>query len=199
MGALLNAELGHITLGQFGGSADKASDSLKDLKTIIAKLPPELVDAAGATEDAAGATQSLGQQLGRTGANAAQMGKKLAAAKKDTRSAAQSFVGLGSNLDKAKVSLSDWIKSLQRQANALRDFRVNAVNAAKKGLDEGLIASLNKAGPAGALRMKQLGDATKTQIDAANKAWRSQQHQVAVSTNVIASLIAASRTSTTPS
>jgi len=78
-------------------------------------------------------------------------------------------------LDKSSVSLNQWIRNMQKTANALANFGQNALRAARKGLDEGLIKSLNEAGPAGALRMRQLANASQKEIGRANAAWQSFQ------------------------
>lgn len=98
--------------------------------------------------------------------------------RKAARDTAREFVGLGDSLDDASVSLGDWIKQLEEQAQALRDFRVNAKEAADKGLRQGLIDALEEAGPAGALRMKQLANASEEEIGRANKAWQTGQREI---------------------
>lgn len=102
----------------------------------------------------------------------------LQQARAAARSSAEAFVGLGDKLDESKVSLDAWIRDLQRQADALRNFRENAETAANKGLRQGLIDALHEAGPAGAMRMKQLANATEEQIARANRAWQSQRREV---------------------
>ena len=94
------------------------------------------------------------------------------------RQTAQGFITLGDSLNDSKVSLGDWIKQMQEQADALRNFADNAVDAARRGLSEGLIKELQAAGPEGALRMKQLADGTQAQLDRANHAWRSGQRAI---------------------
>src|SRR5690606_14158353 len=89
----------------------------------------------------------------------------------------ETFLGLGDSLSDSKVSLGDWIGEMAQAAQSLRDFRVNSEEAARKGLDDGLIASLQAAGKDGALRMKQLADASESEIKRANAAWRTQQRQ----------------------
>lgn len=88
---------------------------------------------------------------------------------------ASSFVTLGDSLSDSKTSLGDWIKQMSNSADALINFTNNSRKAAKKGLDEGLIASLQDAGEEGALRMRQLSNATDEEIAKANKAWRKGQ------------------------
>lgn len=91
---------------------------------------------------------------------------------------AAAWGGLGDKLDDAKTSLAGWIRQLQRQADALHNFRINAQTAADKGLRQGLIAALEDAGPAGALRMRQLANATKSEIAKANAAWAAGQREM---------------------
>jgi hypothetical protein len=88
---------------------------------------------------------------------------------------ASSFVTLGDSLNDGKVSLGDWIKEMSDSADALINFTRNSQTAAKKGLDEGLIASLQAAGEEGARRMRQLAGATDEEIEKANRAWRRGQ------------------------
>lgn len=130
-------------------------------------------------------TKGLGQSMDQASDAGARMAARmkrqqeaLVASRKAADETAQQFVGLGNSLDNAKVSLSGWIRQLARQAEALHNFRVNAEKAAKKGLDEGLIASLQEMGPAGALRMKQLANATDEQIARANAAWKRGQREI---------------------
>ncbi len=100
----------------------------------------------------------------------------------DARTAAaqtgSAFVGLGNSLNDSKVSLGDWLKEMEAQAAALRDFTKNAQTAADKGLRKGLIQELAAAGPEGAMRMKQLADATDAELRRANRAWIGNQRAV---------------------
>ena len=130
---------------------------------------------ADATRDTADATR----ELGNAAAGAAPLTEEMAEALKDGRDAAyesaSSFVNLGDSLNDSKVSLGGWIAELEKNAQALRDFTKNAREAGKKGLDEGLVQSLQDAGEEGALRMQQLAGASEAEIKRANKAWRSGQ------------------------
>jgi hypothetical protein len=88
--------------------------------------------------------------------------------------AADTFLGFGDKVDDAKVSLGEWIKDLQRQADALVNFQKNADEAADKGLREGLIKRLKALGDAGKLRLGQLAKASPAEIAAANAAFKAQ-------------------------
>jgi hypothetical protein len=106
--------------------------------------------------------------------NAAQqrmVAAQLKAAKAAAEQTATQFLALSKDTDNAKVSLDKWIRQQMHAAVALENFGRNAKTAADKGLRLGLIKELEAAGPAGALRMKQLADATQAQIGRANKSW----------------------------
>ncbi|HEY0889376.1 MAG TPA: phage tail tape measure protein [Nocardioides sp.] len=134
--------------------------------------------AANAQHDVADATSAVGSAMRA----AAPMTKAQAEALKDARDqasdTARDFVGLGDSLDDAKVSLGDWISEMAENAAALENFTANAKKAAKNGLREGLIQELENAGTAGALRMKQLANATDEEIARANKAWARGQKAI---------------------
>lgn len=158
----------------YGLTADE-QDELRDL------LPgyKEAIDgAANSATLAAGATKSAAKGMDKLGDAGNKAEKALEASRKAARETAASFFGLGDKVNKAKVSLGGWLRDLEKQADALRNFRINAQKAAKKGLDEGLIASLQAAGPEGALRMRQLANATDTEIARANKAWQRGQKEI---------------------
>jgi TP901 family phage tail tape measure protein len=162
-----------------------SADEFDRLKTILPQYDEAVAAAANNTALAAAETDGLGSAAGGAGSQVrklTRMTKEQAEALKNSREAAretaESFFGLGEKVDKAKVSLNEWLRDLEKQAEALRNFRVNAQTAAKKGLDEGLIAALEEAGPAGALRMRQLANATEAEIARANKAWRSGQREI---------------------
>lgn len=101
--------------------------------------------------------------------------KALTEARDSAYETASSFVTLDESLNDSKTSLGGWIKEMADSADALINFTRNARKAAKNGLDEGLIASLQDAGQEGALRMRQLSNATEGEIAKANAAWRKGQ------------------------
>lgn len=152
-------------------NADELASKLRglagDTRTTVASQR-RILDAADGTSDAL-ARQTKRLQEWRNAAKAARAG---------ARDTASKFITLGDSVDDAKTSLHDWISDLQKQAKALQDFGRNAQRAAKRGLDEGLIAALEKMGPAGALRMKQLANATDSELKRANKAWRDGQKAI---------------------
>ena len=203
IGALDQALATMVTQGS-PEQAAAALDQLADTYGLTAGQQEQLIGLMPAYRDALDADANsadlaAGSTSGLAGATAAAGGAALTSAeatkklqnqwKKQAEQAeevAESFVGLGDSLNDSKVSLDDWIKQLQEQADALKNFRVNAETAAKKGLRDGLIKELSAAGPEGAMRMRQLANATKSEIDKANTAWRSQRREVNLTKEALA-------------
>jgi TP901 family phage tail tape measure protein len=182
-------------VAQLNGLPAGASVSEQAIDDVMGKFDgygTALKNASAAAEGSTAATTGAGNAVKGMGGKMAQSAEQITAAEKaleDARKAAregaESFVNLGKSLDDGKVSLRQWLAQLEQQATALRDFRVNAQTAAKKGLDEGLIASLQEAGAAGALRMRQLANATDEEIARANKAWQGGQRQIKLYTDAV--------------
>jgi len=169
----------------FGTGTPKSVVALQDLNEIIENNSDLLDSNADAAGDAAAANDTQAKVADNAAAAAARQAeatKRAAAALKAQRAAARqtakSFVGLGDSLDDGKVSLDQWISDLQKQADALRNVRINAQKAADNGIRKGLIKALEEAGPAGAMRLQQLANATEDQARRANRAWDSQQREV---------------------
>jgi hypothetical protein len=183
-----------------GGSADVAAqtfdklaetygltaDEQNKLKALLPQYADALDAAANSATLAGHKTKGLGDAMSGAAKQTTQMDKALLASRKAAGETAQSFITLGKGINDNKVSLQGWIKQLEREAQALKDFRINAETAAKKGLDEGLTAALEKAGPTGALRMRQLANASsKSEIDKANQAWEAGQRQIKLYTDAV--------------
>ncbi|MEP7738122.1 hypothetical protein ABKW28_10755 [Nocardioides sp. 31GB23] len=181
-----SAGIGQEVLGTFGISLGKQADEANKAGTALSNLADRYDEggrqAAGSADDAEDAAQAHAELAGdvdTAGASLSRLQGRLQKARaelKESRGAArdvaQTFVNLGDSLNNAEVSLGDWIAELERNAKALQNFQRNAQQAAKRGLDDGLIKSLRSAGQEGALRMKQLANATDSEIDRANGAWR---------------------------
>ena len=165
-----------------GGAVDQ---SLYAQRLKYSELISKLGDFAGATDSTVAAQRRVAAASSGTSVAFQRQAEQLAHARAAARETAQSFITLGDSLNDSKVSLGDWIKQLQAQADALEHFADNAIKAAKKGLSEGLIRELQKAGPEGAMRMKQLADASQKEIDRANSAWRAGQKAIRDYTNAV--------------
>lgn len=147
-----------------------------------AKASKKTTDETGRT---AQEVQNLAAQAGVAAAQITEMPDAEIEAAKAAREVGQEFFGLGEHVDNTKVSLDDWIRSMENQSEALTQFTANAITAGKKGLSEGLIKELEAAGPAGALRMKQLADGTEEEIRRANIAWRKGQNAISDYVNMV--------------
>jgi TP901 family phage tail tape measure protein len=172
-GAVEQAAAGFKFLGEESG---------KSVEELEEKLPSYAEAVQGLANDQDIAAKSAGRLGGAVDGVAAPTAEAAEALQKARDAAAETgeaFVNLGDDLDNPKVSLGDWLKQLEDQATALRDFTKNAKTAAKEGLEDGLIQSLQEAGPAGAQRMAELANATDTEIRRANRAWRKGQDAIA--------------------
>lgn len=176
---------------QFDYVAQEGAKSGKGVKFLMEQLPGysdalagvenSQTDAAAATDQMADAAASAAERMGMS----VEEHEKLTESAKKT---ADAFTGLGGSFDDASVSLGDWISELEEQNVALAKFTENSIQAARKGLDEGLIASLQEAGPAGALRLAELADASEKEIARANAAFRGGSDAAAEFQSIVANL-----------
>lgn len=177
------------------GQQELASDLLDSLGLTgaqvsnLVRLMPNYREALqGVANDAAlaaGANDELSSAEKRVAAAANQQAKvaeRQAAALQKSREAAAGtavqFISLADAIKGGKQSLGDFLRNLEKQAQALRDFRVNAEKAGEKGLKQGLIEDLRALGPEGARQMAQLANATDSEIKRANQAWQSGQREI---------------------
>jgi TP901 family phage tail tape measure protein len=173
-------------------SAEKYGVSASDLASFFPQFTDEIAKNSGAanlmsdamtglipaTDGVTTATGALGSAVQMSAADLQAQAKALEENRKRALGIADSFDGLGKSVDDAKVSLDGWLADMEKQTAAMRDFTKNAQTAAKRGLDEGLIDSLEKLGPQGALRLSQLANATKTELGRANKDWKAHERVV---------------------
>lgn len=161
-----------------GKEMEQLSSLLPGYQEALAAQSADAKLAAESEAELAGATQTLTTAQGQSVQMTEEQAEAFKKAQEEALGAAEGFVNLGDSLNDSKVSLGDWLGELEKQATALRDFRVNARDAGKKGLDEGLIQSLQNAGPEGAMRMAQLANASEAEIGRANRAWRKGQEEI---------------------
>lgn len=156
-----------------------------------AEKAKQLAEAMNGTGTATAAAGTAAYRTAEEVDAAAKVQEQAAKAANDT---AVAFFNLGDSLNDSKVSLGDWIADLEKQANALRDFRVNAQKAADQGLRKGLIAALQEAGPEGAMRLGQLANASEAEIGRANRAWKRGQGQINAYTDAVGNVPASATT-----
>jgi TP901 family phage tail tape measure protein len=164
-----------VSAGQLAGFLPSYNDELAKGSGAAQLMSDAMTGLVAPTDGATGAVGALGRAAQQSTADLAAQAKALEDSRNAANQTAHEFFGLGKSVDDTKVSLHDWITDLQKQATALRDFTKNAKDAGEKGLKQGLIAELEAAGPAGALRMQQLADASEKEIHRANRAWRLGQ------------------------
>lgn len=186
LGGLRDSALGALNpLGSLGsmyngikGELSGADEKSKDLDKSTSSLAQSSAAASGGLDAQAVSLEGVGGAIKQTAVQTEAAEKALKQARDAAGDTATSFVNLGDDVDSAKVSLGQWIKQMAEQADALNNFMDNAKSASKRGLRDGLIKDLQDAGPAGALRMKQLANATDEEIARANKAWARGQKAI---------------------
>jgi hypothetical protein len=86
----------------------------------------------------------------------------------------RNFVGLFEKANLEPVKKADLTKALQSQVTAIRTWMTNLQGLAKKGVDQGLIKELQKAGPAAAMQVKALNSMSKPELDKYVALWREK-------------------------
>lgn len=160
-----------ILQNQFGADIDGMLTSLRHGGDEVGKFagswdPDPILETALATDVFAKSAAGVVSPLERAKAS-------LRDAQGAARDTAASFFDLSTSMEPKKFDLGKWIDQLEQQADALRNFRLNAEKAAEKGLAEGLIKQLQKLGPEGKIQLAALANASQREINRANEAWRS--------------------------
>lgn len=165
----------------FEALADSLNLSATGRRELMAGLPgfeDALAGAANQTRVLGNVTEDTGEKTDDAADKQGKMREALRAARQEAKGTAREFLGLGDSLDDNEVSLKGWLREMEKSTQALAHFRENAIKAARRGLNEGLIASLQEAGPEGALRMRQLANATDAELARANAAWRGSRAEM---------------------
>lgn len=171
-------KVGADTLRTYGDNMHLVKDAIGGSNKALTDGQGRIRRMADATGKAAGSTNAMAAATRRSAA-------ALVASRSAARDTARSFLDISKNATNAKVSLAAWIRQMASQADALNHFATNAQKAADKGLRHGLIAALQKLGPEGALRMRQLANATDAEIAKANRAWAKGQRAIHDYTNAV--------------
>lgn len=91
----------------------------------------------------------------------------------------------GGKAGAAAASIGGLIAQMRRQAKDVADFGHNLANAAKLGIDQGLLLQIEQLGAAGAPIMAQFAHATKQQVEDLNRAFASGASATQVLDNAI--------------
>lgn len=142
------------------------------------EVKKETGSTTGFFNNLAGAARGMAGSMGNAATKAAglvaplvEQQKALAESREAARKSAAGWFDMGAAIDKAKGSMDAWIRQMNSQAKALEAFTENTRRAARKGLDEGVIKSLEALGPAGAAIMRKLANDTGNGINRANAAF----------------------------
>lgn len=176
--ATAGADVATSSFTELTAKAGLSGDAIEDLRELMPGYRDALAGAESATDLAAAATDKFAVAQQKSRESSEEYAEALKKAREAATEAAEGFVNMGESLNDGKKSLGQWLKELEGQAKALRDFRINAEKAADKGLRQGFIAALQEMGTEGALRLKQLANATEAEIKRANKAWLSGQREI---------------------
>lgn len=187
------------------GNADQAAAALAELEGSVSperyrllteELLPEYNDellaqanaaelAGEGSDEAARGMLRAERAASRLRERQAALTKALGESREAAREQAQMFVNVAAAAEDGQASIAEFTRNLAKQARDLREFRINAQDAADKGLDEGLIESLRELGPAGARLMRQFADATEAEINRANAAHRAGQREIDRTTDAV--------------
>ncbi|HKY58310.1 MAG TPA: hypothetical protein VJL80_09755 [Aeromicrobium sp.] len=168
------AEISHVdTRGSMSGM-----DPVGDFKRGVAFLSGDVGQTKDAIKDIDAAIKGAREEMTRSTTasrrfGVAQMDLKavLQETRDEARKQAEKWLEFGDSLKANGKGLEGFLKSMEDQAKALEDFTDNARKAGEKGLKQGLIDKLEEMGPAGALRMRQLANASEEEIARANAAF----------------------------
>ena len=154
-----------ITLADMGDSTM--------LDSLLARIAGEATVAASGVEQYTTAAERQAGSSERSVAAAKAQAEAFAEVRQAAADTASGFFDLSSSADTATASFDGWIASMEEQAAALRDFTQNTVKAAENGINKGLIESVRALGPEGAKQMKWLADASQSEMERVNRAFKS--------------------------
>jgi SLT domain-containing protein/phage-related protein len=84
------------------------------------------------------------------------------------------FVNIFEQVSVPKVSKTDVMNALQSQLDAMKTFRSSLQSLTQKGVDQGLIQELQKAGPAAATEIKRIDQMSRPELDKYVGMWREK-------------------------
>ncbi|MGG1483551.1 transglycosylase SLT domain-containing protein [Peribacillus castrilensis] len=84
------------------------------------------------------------------------------------------FVGIFEKVSVPKVKTSDVMKAMKSQLKAVQTYSSSIQSLTAKGVDNGLIKELQKAGPAAAYQIKALDSMSKTELNKYVATWREK-------------------------
>lgn len=140
--------------------AEEQGISMEKLKELF----PEYVNAA---EEAGTASESAADGIGAMSPKAAEAQQQLTEYADALREGAEGFLDFASSAKDAKLSLSEWINDMAKQVEAQQTWFSNLETLMQRGAPQEFIDFLMSLGEEGAFRVKQLADASDTELQRA--------------------------------
>lgn len=176
--SILNGDTGLIEgMARLAAAMQPAGQVAQLLGIDILGTKEPFLQAAIAGIDFSGSVEKAGRSSRRAKEPIDLLATSIARQREAAAEGAQGFRDLTSSMKPKNFSLGKWLSQLEQQAQALREFRINAQQAAERGLRRGLIRELQRLGPEGAVQLAHLADASQSEIGRANEAWRSLQSE----------------------
>lgn len=157
-----------------GGNAVEAAASFAEIKKQAEEqgigverlkiLFPEYIAAA---EEAGTASESAADGIGAMSPEAAQAQEQLTEYADALREGADGFLDFAEKAKDSKVSLSEWIDDMAAQIDAQQNWFGNLETLMQRGAPQEFIDFLMSLGEEGAFRVKQLADASDTELQRA--------------------------------
>lgn len=157
-----------------GGNATEAAASFAEIKKQAEEqgigverlkiLFPEYIAAA---EEAGTASESAADGIGAMSPEAAQAQEQLTEYANALREGADGFLDFAEKAKDSKVSLSEWIDDMAAQIDAQQNWFGNLETLMERGAPQEFIDFLMSLGEEGAFRVKQLADASDTELQRA--------------------------------
>lgn len=157
-----------------GGNATEAAASFAEIKKQAEEqgigierlkiLFPEYIAAA---EEAGTASESAADGIGAMSPEAAQAQEQLTEYADALREGADGFLDFAEKAKDSKVSLSEWIDDMAAQIEAQQTWFSNLETLMQRGAPQEFIDFLMSLGEEGAFRVKQLADASDTELQRA--------------------------------
>lgn len=173
-----------IAAAAFKSLSEETGRSTQELLKFLPNYSDALTGLMNDSKTAAKATDDLGSSLQNMVPLTEEAQKALNAAKQATIDTAMSFFDMAKGLDASTYSFQGWIKGLEDMARAQANWADNLILATQRGVSDGVIAELEKLGPAGAKALDDLAHGTEKDIkrvnDAFDRAARNGENLAAV-------------------
>jgi TP901 family phage tail tape measure protein len=168
-----HAEQAAAGFKQFAQAAKDAGVSTSDARDMLPHYADALKNAATESKLAGKSTDDLSTHLQSMVPLTKEARQAIEKAKAATSDAAMSFFDMSKGIDDAKYSFQSWIKGLEDMAKAQAAWADNLILATNRGVSSGVIAQLEKMGPAGAKALDDLAHGTDKDIARVNDAFNS--------------------------